>query len=244
VNSQHRHFYREELGDTAPHQLVEQPINKGTGAAVIYALAKLKRLDPDAVVGFFPADHHVDDVSAFLRVVSGAYQAARLDPTRIVLVGTVPTYPESDYGWIIRGAHQSRLSVAANYPIYAVESFVEKPRPPLALSLMANGGLWNTFVLVGRLRTFFSMLAAATPSLCLHFGPLVRSIGGASETFSASLAYESAGPVDFSKDVLSTQPERLAVIEAPPMGWTDLGQAERLLSVRHTTGIDARLAAS
>jgi mannose-1-phosphate guanylyltransferase len=100
---------------------------------------------------------------------------------------------------------------------------------------MANGGLWNTFILVGRLRTFFSLLAAATPRLCVGFGPLVSSIGLASEVLSAAAVYADTPPVDFSHDVLAGQPERLAVLEAPAMGWTDLGRADRVLALRHNS---------
>jgi len=232
VNAQHRPFYREDLSDVRPHQVIEQPSNRGTGAAVIYALAKLKRLDPGAVVGFFPADHHFDDVSMFQKVIAGAFWAARQDPTRIVMVGTVPTHPEPDYGWIVRGDWQPRQSVAANFPVYAVDAFVEKPRETQALSLMANGGLWNTFVLIGRLRTFQSLIAGASPGLSLGFSPLMGSVGLASEAASAAAVYAATTPVDFSADVLALQPERLSVIEAPAMGWTDLGRADRVLALR------------
>ena len=243
VNAQHRAYYRDELADVRPEQLIEQPSNRGTGAAITYALARLKKLDPSAVVGFFPADHHFDNVALFRRVVSGAFWAARQDPTRIVMVGAVPSHPEPDYGWIVRGAWQARQSVAANFPVYSVESFVEKPREPLALSLMANGGLWNTFVMIGRLRTFYSLVAAATPRLCVGFGPLVNSIGLLSESVSAQAVYANMPMVDFSKDVLAGQPERLSVLEAPAMGWTDLGRADRIFSARgNTPGFDTRVA--
>jgi mannose-1-phosphate guanylyltransferase len=232
VNAQHHAYYRDELSDTPSTRVVEQPANRGTGAAVIYALSRLKRLDPGAIVGFFPADHHFDNVAAFNRVVTGADWAARQDPTRIVMVGSTPTHPESDYGWIVRGAWQARPSVAANFPMYSVESFIEKPRPQLALSLMANGGLWNTFVMVGRVRTFQSLLAMATPRLCMDFGPLMSSVGLASEPVTAAAVYARTTPVDFSRDVLAVQPERLSVLEAPSMGWTDLGRADRVLALR------------
>jgi mannose-1-phosphate guanylyltransferase len=251
VNAQHRPYYRDELADAGSRQVIEQPANRGTGAAVIYALSRLKRHDPSAVVGFFPADHHFDNLAAFHRVVTGAYWAARQDPTRIVMVGSTPTHPESDYGWIVRGGWQARPSVAANFPVYSVESFIEKPREPLALSLMANGGLWNTFVMVGRLRTFQSLLAMATPRLCMDFGPLVSSVGLASESVTAAAVYARTVPVDFSRDVLAVQPERLSVLEAPSMGWTDLGRADRVLALRREMPVakqgppdEIRLAAS
>ena len=99
---------------------------------------------------------------------------------------------------------------------------------------MANGGLWNTFILVGHLRTFLSLLAAATPRLCVGFGPLVElDLGLASESVTAAAVYAHTPHVDFSKDVLAGQPERLSVLEAPAMGWTNLGRADRVLALRN-----------
>ena len=238
VNGQHRPFYREELRDLVPYQLVEQPANRGTGVAAIYALARLKRLDPEAVVGIFPSDHHCDQQVAFRRVVAGAYRAARQDSTRVVLVGTVPDRAEADYGWIARGAARAKTSSAAGLPVHGVEAFVEKPRESLAESLMAGGALWNTFMMVGKARAFFSLFEQATPHLCAGFAPLMRAIGRPAEPSIAAALYESIPAVDLSRDVLALRSERLTVIEAPPMGWTDLGRADRVLALRSRLGLE------
>jgi len=65
----------------------------------------------------------------------------------------------------------------------------------------------------------------------------VNSIGLASESVSAAAVYANAPVIDFSRDVLAVQPERLSVLEAPPMGWTDLGRADRVLSLRNKIGM-------
>ena len=238
VNGQHRPYYREELRDLVPYQLVEQPTNRGTGAAAIYALGRLKRLDPEAIVGIFPSDHHCDQLAAFRRVIAGAYCAARHDPRRVVLVGTVPDRPEADYGWIARGSNHPKLSVAAGHPVHSVDAFIEKPCQSVAEALLAKGALWNTFMMVGKVRAFFSLLEQATPQLCAGFAPLMRAIGRPAESSIATALYESIPAVDLSRDVLARQPERLTVIEAPPMGWTDLGRADRVLALRSRLGLE------
>lgn len=230
VNGQHRPFYRDDVTDVGSHQLIEQPANRGTGPAMAYALAKLKRYDPGAVVGFFPSDQHIDNVALFSRAIAGAYWAARQDPTRVVMIGAPPVRPESDYGWIVRGTWQARLSVAAQFPVHSVESFIEKPAESLAHALMANGGLWNTFIMIGRVRTFLALIASATPQLCISFTPLVSAAGLAAESSIADAVYAETPCLDFSRDILAPQPERLSVLEAPAMGWTDLGRADRMLS--------------
>jgi len=66
----------------------------------------------------------------------------------------------------------------------------------------------------------------------------------------AAAVYARTLPVDFSRDVLAVQPERLSVLEAPSMGWTDLGRADRVLQLRREMPVakqgpdEIRLAAS
>ena len=61
---------------------------------------------------------------------------------------------------------------------------------------------------------------------------LWNTVGLASEPVTAAAVYARTIPVDFSRDVLAVQPERLSVLEAPSMGWTDLGRADRVLALR------------
>jgi hypothetical protein len=114
---------------------------------------------------------------------------------------------------------------------------------------MANGGLWNTFILVGRLRTFLSLLASATPHLCLGFGPLVSSIDLASEPVTAAAVRPDIRHRLFER--CSTCSQSVWRIEAPAMGWTDLGRADRVLAIRSELSLtppssapEIRLAAS
>jgi len=123
--------------------------------------------------------------------------------------------------------------------VHSVEAFVEKPAEAVARSLMAKGGLWNTFMLVGKVRAFFALLEQATPQLCAGFAPLLRAIGRPSESTVAAALYEATPSVDLSRDVLALQPGRLGVVEAPSMGWTDLGRADRVMALRGRLGLEA-----
>jgi mannose-1-phosphate guanylyltransferase len=54
----HERFYADQLADVADERLLIQPYNHGTAAAIAYSLTHVDRVDPDAVVAFFPSDHH------------------------------------------------------------------------------------------------------------------------------------------------------------------------------------------
>ena len=60
----HERFYREELVDVLSTHMVVQPCNRGTLPVILWTLMRVVRLDPQAVVTFFP--------SAFLEMIASA----------------------------------------------------------------------------------------------------------------------------------------------------------------------------
>ena len=231
VNRSHRPFYRPELADTAAWQLVEQPSNRGTTAAVIYTLARLRAIGSDGVVGLFPADHYYRDASVFCDTVRAAYSLAHALPHSVVLVGAEPSRPETEYGWIEPGRPIDAALLAFRHRVRTVTRFCEKPNEDVARGLMNRGCLWNTFVVVGRLASFERMLAESVPDAWELFSRLRRANTPDEEARIAQTLYEDLGPSDFSQDVLSRDAERLVVVNLPEAGWTDLGQPRRVLAV-------------
>src|SRR5439155_27352548 len=135
-------YYRHELADVPTTQLIEQPRNCGTAAAIGYSVARVGREDKHAVLGFFPADHYYEDVATFSRIVDAAYLAAEQYPGVVFLLGTDPSSPEVEYGWIEPG----RSIAASSTDVFAVSRFWEKPPRAVAEDLLTRGCLWNTFV--------------------------------------------------------------------------------------------------
>ena len=61
VNRAHERFYLPLLKGAWAENLVVQPQNRGTAAAILYALCRLCELNPCASVAIFPSDHFVDN---------------------------------------------------------------------------------------------------------------------------------------------------------------------------------------
>ena len=227
----HAPYYAPDLRDFASWQVVEQPVNRGTGAAVALALTRVDRLDPGAVVGFFPADHHFTNEPALNRAVAHAYATAARHVDRLVLVGAEPTGPETDYGWIETGDPLMPL----RRPLPAdgartVAAFWEKPGATDAERLFAQGGLWNTFIVVGTRRAFDRVFSETVPHAWAEFSRLEDG-GGLDDRQRIDDVYARVAPFDLSHDVLQRVPEALAVVPAPGAGWTDLGRPARVLDV-------------
>ena len=118
---------------------------------------------------------------------------------------------------------------------FRVNRFWEKPSAPTARELLSRGCLWNTFVIAGRARTFLDVLESAVPdalkSFQLVMGPRVRK----EDTERVAGLYETLPARDFSREVLTRYPERLAVIRMDDAGWGDLGTPEGVLAALQKT---------
>jgi len=229
----HEQFYQPELADVDEARIVVQPVNRGTTAAIIYSLLRLTRLEKDPVVAFFPADHHFADETQFARAVDGAFEVVHKRPELLVLLGARAEKAEVEYGWIEPGMalDDDRGSVR----VFRVDRFWEKPTAATAQALLNRGWLWNTFVIAGRARTFLEIVESAVPDALKSFQPIAGARLRAEETERAAAVYESLPPGDFSREVLTRCPERLAVLRMEGAGWGDLGTPEGVLAAIRST---------
>jgi mannose-1-phosphate guanylyltransferase len=228
----HERYYGEDLTDAGDSSVIEQPLNRGTGIAIILALLHVLQRDPDAVAAFFPCDHFYADDDSFRLTIRSAVGCAEQNPESIILVGAHAEYPEVDYGWIEPGVVVSESLVG---PLAHVNRFWEKPPLHQAHALWRRGCLWNTFVTVGRTATFFEMLCSQVPEA-------VFVISRAMADNTLDLAYQPLDTVDFSRDVLANLPHRLLVLRDRTSGWADLGSPARVLDTLGRNGIQPQWA--
>jgi mannose-1-phosphate guanylyltransferase len=223
----HELFYRTELAGIDESQIVVQPGNKGTTAAIIYSLVRLTLFERDPMVAVFPVDHDYEDENAFAEALQEAIRAAREHPDLLVVLGAEADDAEVQYGWIEPG--ELLKGEGAGISLFRVNRFWEKPASGIARDLHSKGCLWNTFVLVGRARTFLDVLMSAVPAVCNAFMPLrSEPLSSASELERAARVYETLPKGDFSHEVLAACTGRLAVLSLGRIGWSDLGTPERV----------------
>ena len=233
LRKDHERFYTAELGGIEAARLVIQPENKGTAAGILYSLLRITQTGEDGIVAFLPSDHYYSDDSPFLASLEHALRIAQDNARSIVLLGAVPQHPEVEYGWIEPGLE------LADYPGHCsrVNRFWEKPSFEIAQKLLGLGCLWNTFVMVGRARTFLQIIYDSLPEMQPAFEPLTRLTSSDLETETARSVYRTLAPADFSGQVLSNSAERLVVLRLADTCWSDLGKPERVIAALNRTGI-------
>ena len=238
VTEKHRRFYAPLLDEVSPGLLLEQPQNKGTAPAILYALLHVATRSPKAVVALFPSDHFFAEDEEFMSHIDVAIDAAEVQPELVTLLGITPTAPETEYGWI--EPHSSILANAQR-SITRVRKFWEKPSSNLATSLMERGCLWNSFVMVGRVDALLRMTRAAMPEMYAAFDAITSTFRTAAERRALAPLYSQIENSNFSHQVLEARPEDLMVMRVGDVGWSDLGEPNRVLSTLSRLGVQSHL---
>ena len=221
VSCAHERYYSKELADAKDSLVIAQPMNRGTAVGIIVALVQILQADPDAVVGLFPCDHYYSDDELFRSIVTSATSGRSNSPQSPVIVGAEAEYAETEYGWIEPGL--AVLETQAR-PMCRVNRFWEKPALPEAQALLQSGCLWNTFVTIGSAATFLDLVCAEVPDVVL-------SITRALADKDLATTYARLPNVDFSRDILAHQTNRLLVLRDSGSGWADLGSPDRVLGL-------------
>jgi len=150
----------------------------------------------------------------------------------VVVLGAEAEQAEIDYGWIEPG--QSFESPVAS-TLRWVNRFWEKPSPRMARSLLAQGCLWNMFVMIGRASVFLTLLAKVVSSATLRALWTARRC--ADPTLALNSLWPALGSGDFSRDVPATTTKNLAVLRVGDIGWSDLGTPARVKATIVRSGI-------
>lgn len=166
----HAEAVRRQLPGLPDDRVVAEPSPRDSMAAIGLAAAMLERLDPDAVMGSFAADHVIGDQRAYEECVTAAVEAAR--EGWLVTIGIEPTGPATGFGYVRAG--QALPGLAAS----RVEEFVEKPSLEVARGYLASGAYrWNAGMFVVRPGVLLDLLAETDPD----FAAALRTIAAAPE---------------------------------------------------------------
>lgn len=212
---------RRQLPRTPRRQVVVEPEPRNTAPAIGLAAFLLEKLDPQSVIGMFPADHVIRDEKEFHKVLRRAIEIAAKGEN-IVVLGIEPTRAETGYGYIETG---DKLDPG----LFRVTRFTEKPSQQKAEEFIAAGHYyWNSGIFVWRTRTL-------TKALREHFSesaPYLEEIAGAwgTKEFEKKFArlYPKCENISIDYAVLEPRSAKgqhssnLLCLRAD-FGWNDLG---------------------
>jgi mannose-1-phosphate guanylyltransferase len=156
-----------QLPEVPKRQILAEPAQRNTAPAIGLAAQILHGLDPDSIMGVFPADHVIGKPRQYVRLLKAALKAARAG--KIVVLGIQPRWPETGYGYIEfpKGVQPGG---SESLP---VKRFREKPDAKTAARFLKAGNFywnagmffWKTSVLLDALRQHLPKTASILASL-------------------------------------------------------------------------------
>lgn len=120
-------------------KIITEPYSHDTFAAFLNVAVYLKyeeRIDDNEVIALLPVDHDVSE--NFYKILSEAKALLNDSNSDFCLVGIKPTYPSTQYGYIM---HENSC----------VKKFLEKPDEGKASKLINRGAVWNSGILIFKL---------------------------------------------------------------------------------------------
>jgi mannose-1-phosphate guanylyltransferase / mannose-6-phosphate isomerase len=215
-NEAHRFLVAEQLREMAlpPKAILLEPVGRNTAPAIaIAAHAVLSSVGEDALMLVLPADHVLQDLTAFQTSIRTAMPAAA--EGKLVAFGIVARSPETGYGYIKRAAGPG--------PVTPIARFVEKPDLERAQQFIASGDyFWNSGMFLFGARRFLDELARLAPDIA---DVCARASAGALRDKDFTRVDEAvfASCRSDSVDYAVMEKTRDAVMVPLDAGWNDVG---------------------
>ena len=205
--------------------VLAEPMGRNTLPAIAWAVARIARETPDALIGVFSSDHAVLDNDAFLRAWQAAEAAAK--EGYIALFGMRPTEPATGYGYIQSGQALAVANSGLLSEAYQALRFVEKPDQVTAQAYLNAGDYyWNGGMFVFRADRFMAMVRQHQPQIFATAEALAQN----SEMQAKPDVYASMPDLSIDYGLLELA-DKVAVVPVD-MGWSDLGSWEAIYQQR------------
>jgi mannose-1-phosphate guanylyltransferase len=205
--------------------LVVQPANCDTAPGVFLPLTYVRAADPDATVVIYPSDHFVHTETQLVDAVRHAVCALDLLEDRLILLGIQPDGVDLDYGYIQLDRY---VGGYGPHSLWHVGRFVEKPKRHLAKTLVAGQVLWNTMIIVAKVKTLWNLGTKVLPAMMNLFETLLPAVGGAREAQVRRQLYQTMPKRNFSMDFLEHVFNKASVLDVKDVLWCDWGRPKRI----------------
>ncbi len=229
TNTEQASAVRRQLPRVARSHILAEPAGRNTAAAIGLAAAHLLQgglgKQNDALMAVLPADHYIAQPARYLNVVRAALHVAQA-PGALVVLGILPTRPETGYGYIERGRGEELHT--GGVPVYSVRRFEEKPTLALARRFVASRRyFWNAGMFFWRLSTFLGNLETFLPKTHDALMRLAGDIGTPRYAKTLTRIYPRLENISVDYAILEPATRRRSApsvfVLPAEVGWSDIG---------------------
>ncbi len=205
-----------QLPEVPRRQILAEPAQRNTAPIIGAGAHILRSIDPQAVMGVFPADHVITRPVRYQRLLRPAFRAAANG--RMVVLGIQPRWPETGYGYIEfpEGVEPGSLAPSA------VRRFREKPDRATAEQFLAAGRFyWNAGMFFWRADVYLEALRQHLPKTATILAALPPfSSRGFPKRFAETFPRCENISVDYA---ILEKAGGVAGFASGDLGWNDVG---------------------
>lgn len=217
---------RQQVPSIPEENYLIEPAPRGTASVVALAAAVLQKRDPQAVMAIQTADHHIRNKDLFNYLISTALDVA--EKNYLVTLGITPTFPSTGYGYIQQG---EPMIGEYKYPVYTVKRFKEKPDEATAQELLRSGDhSWNSGMFVWRVDVILAEIQRQMPRLYDAVDAIADSWNTPQRDEVVRQRWMDLKSQTIDYGVME-KAERVAVLPAGGLGWSDVGSWDSLFEV-------------
>jgi mannose-1-phosphate guanylyltransferase len=219
---EHRGLILESLPGLDGERFLGEPEGRDTLNAAGLGAAVIARQDPGAVVAVFSADHLIEPVAEFQRLIARGFALAGRRPETLVTFGVAPTAPATGYGYL-------ELGEPLEDGAFLVRQFREKPDADTARSYFHAGPeryLWNSGMFVWRASTLLDCIRRYQPDNYDHLSAIADAWEGPERDKILAETYPKLRKISVDFAVMEPASRDPAVrVAAIPMAleWLDVG---------------------
>ena len=193
------------------YRIVLEPSKRNTAPAIL-ASALIKDIPEKQPLMFFAADHLIEKVSVFNKVINK--NKDNLTDQNIFIFGIKPTAPSSEYGYFITKKVKGNIN--------KVIKFIEKPKEAQAKEVIKQKGYWNSGMFFLRKDSIINNFKKYQPSIyknCVNAAS--KAILKNNTYYLNKVSFEKATAKSFDYAILEKTKQINAIkLDIP---WSDLG---------------------
>ena len=227
-NEDHRFIVAEQFREinTDPQAIILEPVGRNTAPAIAVAALKAISLGKDPLLLILAADHLIENIIEFQRVIQSAKVYAKQG--RLVTFGIVPTCAETGYGYIeAKELNDDEDQIDG----LEINKFIEKPNQEIAEKLIKDSRYtWNSGMFLFKASSIISELEKFSPEIINYCKIAIEK--DVEDLDFLRLETESFKKCPkISLDIAVMEKTKLGTVLPLNAGWSDIGSWKSLWDI-------------
>jgi mannose-1-phosphate guanylyltransferase len=226
INRKHRPLV-DQIFNQHPVRIIEEPEGKNTAPCIGLLSLWVEREFGDQPLAVLPSDHYIGHEEIFRKALCSGLSFAK--EGGIVMLGSVPTYPETGYGYVEKGRE---IPCLLEMPVYEAKRFIEKPDIDRARScLVSRSFFWNMGIFIFKPSVILSEMKRHLPELAEGLLKIGSSMGSDGYGSVIEEVYSSLSPTSIDYGIMERTSEKIYLIPGE-YGWSDVGSWNALFKIK------------